>query len=357
MVISINGVAQRDIEIMYVNEIGFTSKHIISTEPKKLVTSEYDIAIEMLDPVLLDSMFNNQSIKNGKFNYTFFNTSSKTFFEKRKKQKITNEYEIITNGLRWLLEKDKITVSEYNNLYNQIYEYYFESNSSYGKYRNKTNPFLINSKYLSVYRMKITNKTSGNITIKKNDFYIYSNQIKFSLLTNSELKEMHLLNKSFNNAKYTNLLKLNFSDSIVISGNRIVEKYFCTLPIIDEAAEISLIHKGNEITWLNKIDIKTINNSLKFYALNISSSLETQKQVDIQYYYAIRDIKGNTFIDNNRDKLYTNIDSEFKIVSYAIFKEKLYFNVTSSILPSAYLDLAKKKRDLIYLNSSKLIIE
>jgi hypothetical protein len=341
---------------MYLTDFGFSSSHIIDSEPKTYKSENFEITFEIINPILLDSLFYHELRKNGKFNYKYYNSSSKTFFEKRKSKKANNEYETVIDGLTVLLAQKKISQIEYNVLLNQINAHYQTNTEKIG-IPTDPNPFYINGKYLSVIKTIIRNNANTDITLNKSDISIYSGTQKFHPLSNEQIINMHTLDNTFNNEVYENLLKFNLPQKLSIPQTSKITKYIVTFPFIEENDKIFLNYKNSHFEWNNEIESQEFNNTLKFYAFNVNPRIENDNLMEIQHFYIVRDSKGGSFVDNNRDKVYTTLESRFKILSYTIYNDKLYFGSTTYINPLDYIDLEKKKRKKIYIDYSRFRTE
>ena len=273
-----------------------------------------------------------------------------------KNQKNNNKYEILTDGLGALLLEKKITSEEYYLLLDQIKGVYIKK-GSYSESTSVINPFFINDKFLSVYKIRVTNNSNNKTTVNKKDFILNSGGVNFDLFSNDKLAQMHQLNSSLNNSVFEKINKFNMPELVTIPPKTTVNYYLTSLPALNENKLISLFYKNNSFVWNNDIKTNNINTTKKYYAINVNPKIGKDNIVETNNYYIVRNIKDESFINDSKNKLYTNLNSKFKILAYCLFKSELYFTITDVIDPNDYIDIEKKKRKKLYFKYSKYINE
>ena len=353
--------AQRNIELMYVQNVGFETNHVISQEQIHKNIENLEITCTLNDPIELDSFFNLEDSNNGKFNYLYYSESSETFFKKRrwfgnKQKKENNNYETLTDGLSALLAEKKITPLEYEILLKQINNTYLEKEYS-SQLTNYKNPFFINNKYLSVIKIQIVNNSNNKITINKKDFLLNSGNVNFKLFSADDLIDMHQLNNSLNNSIYEKIIKFNFPQNFIIHPKESIIYYLASLPILNESNSVSLYFKNTSFDWTNDITTNEINSIKKYYAINVNPKIGNDNILEVNSYYIVRDIIDKSYINDSKNKIYTNLKSKFSILAYCVYKNKLYLTTTDTINPKDYIDLEKKKRKKLYIKYSEYINE
>lgn len=349
--------AQRNIELMYVQNIGIEKTHIISQEQIHKKIENIEITCNLIDPIELDDFFNLEDSNNGKFNYSYYSESSETFFKKRrwfgnKQKKVNNDYENLTDGLSALLSKGEITNLEYDILLKQINNNYLEQDYLSQNTSHK-NPFFINNKYLSVIKIKITNTSNNKITFKKDDFLLNSGEINFKLFSDENLLEKHQLNNSLNNAIYDKIVKFNMPETFTVPPKETISYYLASLPMLSESNIISLHFKKTSFEWNNDISTNNINSIEKYYAINVNPKIGNDNILEVNNYYLVRNITDKSYINDSKNKIFTNLESKFSILAYCVYRKKLYLTITEEINPNDFIDLEKKKRKKLYIKYSE----
>ena len=363
--IIVNSFSQRDIETMYLTESGVSNKHVISENKMTYNSPSYEITVEIMNPPLLDDFFHAESIKNGKYDYVYLTSSAETFFEKRRIRQGNEENESYSDGLTVLLKNNLISEADYLILSKQITEHQLEltivAASLVGfdisDQRPLVNPFYSKNQYLSVFKVAINNKSNSDIVVNKSDFSLYSGHQMFSPLSNDEIYKMYSIENELFDKKYKNLLKYNLPDNLKISGSKKIVKYFATIPLIDEDDEVNLVYKGNSFVWKNEIKRDSIDNTLKYFAFNLRPKIGHDNLLELHHFYIIKNTKGKTFINSEKNKLYTTLDAKFSIIAYTVYGNQLLFVETDLLTPSNFIDLEKKKREKIFIEYSRLEVD
>lgn len=355
---TINVIAQRNIETIYITESGFSSTHIIPLDKKIIKAPNYEITFEIIDPETLDPFFNDQIGLNGKFSYKYYDSSIETFFEKRKRRQKdeVEDIDYIHDGLTFLKNNGEISDEEYTELAYQIDEHYLEDPDRYKTKSTHSNPFFINGTYLSVFKMTILNESVSDVTINKEDLSLYSGIHKFQILSNKEILNAYTNDYAID-YKYHNLLKYNFTENVTISGGKKIIKYFVTLPLINEDDDINLIYGDKSIHWSNKIEKSSFHETFKYYGINVNPRIGGDNLPEHKHFYVVRNIEGDIFVDNNKNKVYTKFGTKFSLFSYTLYKGKLLYGTTDILIPEDYIDMEKKRREKILIKYSKLEID
>lgn len=73
----------------------------------------------------LNSLFLEESNINGKFEYSYYNSSRSTYFlKKNRKLQVKSDFDFLSLGLEWLIENEKISEQEYEELSKQLIFYF-----------------------------------------------------------------------------------------------------------------------------------------------------------------------------------------------------------------------------------------
>lgn len=101
------------------------------------------------------------------------------------------------------------------------------------------NPYYIDGKYLSVYKLKFINKTNTVKTIKRSDLSIISGNEMLPILSGKDISMIH------NNVDdYLLLSRCNLEDEIKIFPHETIVKYVSTAPLNYKNKDLKIYTKG-----------------------------------------------------------------------------------------------------------------
>jgi len=100
-----------------------------------------------------------------------------------------------------------------------------------------------------------------------------------------------------------------------------------------------------------------VDNTLKYFAFNLRPKIGHDNLLELHHFYIIKNTKGKTFINSEKNKLYTTLDAKFSIIAYTVYGNQLLFVETDLLTPSNFIDLEKKKREKIFIEYSRLEVD
>ncbi len=306
----------------------------------------------------LNALFQKERNLSGLFDYSYFNRSRETYLlSKGGVNRKKSNTESLLGGISWLIENNKISQEEGKELIKQmtIMDTALGVNltqiSHYQAYPN--NPFFIDNRYLSVFRVQISNDSDSEV--------IFNNQIKietgnFLLEPFSSEYLMEMLNhtNSLNQGKALILNKYNLPKTITIPPHTKIEKLIAVNPIdySEEQLKISFVGNPTKFEWHILQKITTHEESYTFHEFDISWNYG--KSVS-DFGTEINIIKGsNDILFIASDKFFIDeqyLDEKFEIFTLSLYQGSLYYGRTK-IKASDFLNDARsiRKPILIFLH-------
>jgi hypothetical protein len=244
------------------------------------------------------------------------------------------------------MDNDLIDDSDYSKLAEEIqvdFAQKEEGTNSFERASGSFNPFSIDAKYLSTFRITFVNNTDVPIKFN-NKIELLSNKNVLKPLSQSEIISMLKVANSFNFPKMVNLGRYNLDSTLIIPANSSAFKCFATLPIDNSSTSFEIFYndKGSQKSkWDISKTKQEINNKYTFYELEVYPTSWTYENI----YVIVRNSNANAYVAGS--KLYVdkdNIDKELSIFAYAIYENKLFY-FPFKFVPHKYLDLEKKRRE------------
>ena len=350
---------QRKIKKLEVNEIGYSSKVSMTPIIDEIEHNGLKIKIEPISIDKLNSQFLKESSISGKFEYTYYDNSRKSYFlKKRKKRWEKSDYEFLNEGVIWLLDNEIIDQYEHDDLIKQI-TYYFDEKTAQKTYSIdriiSSNPYYIQDKYLSVFKIEISNPTQSDITLNEaitiqNGNLIY-NPLSVEFIT-TELRKSNLLNVN----KMFTLERHNLKESIIIPPNTSFEKLFAVLPIeySDKYLEISLSGTNTKFKWEINKDEVIINEQYSFLEFNIDWEYSGIKADYAKNFNLFRCKHSAIFLST--DELFIgdeSLNEEFEIFTLSLHGIHLYYGRSPDLKGQDFIN-DKNKRKTITLKTVKI---
>ena len=168
-------------------------------------------------------LFIKESTYNGKLEYSHYETSRDSYFlvkekPKSKKAEMT-DWEYLIAALNWLLDKKELSEDEYYQFSQQLSEYYSEKpEEPETPDLNRfiiANPYYIDNKYLSLFRIDVSNSTDSYQSLKGEIHVEFGDQL-LEALGKDEIIEMLKINDLYNDLKYRNLERHHLSKELMI---------------------------------------------------------------------------------------------------------------------------------------------
>ncbi|HYQ59126.1 MAG TPA: hypothetical protein VEP89_17410, partial [Draconibacterium sp.] len=231
-----------------VEEIGYT----ISVDTTTLIAKSFNVdgvkvQIQPIDASSLNNLFYDSYNLNGKFSYSYYDSSrEKYFFKKiRRRDKYKTDTEYLIEGARWLQDNDLISDRLYDDIYAEVLS---ENDSSEfgGSVMSKSafNPYYLGDKYLSTFEVLFENtteevRTCNTVFLLKTD--------KSSLEPLSSAAICSFQKQGVNIADIEALERYGYSNNIVVPPNSKITKYMAFLPVDLTSKKIELFfttHSG-----------------------------------------------------------------------------------------------------------------
>ncbi len=355
------GYGQRAIKKIEVKEKGNNTNISFTPIKDEIDYNGLKIKIVPISAEKLNSQFIHESNINGKLNYTYYNKSRKSYFlQKKKKRRIKSDSEFLYEGASWLLDNDKISQNEYYELINEIAYYYYRKKGDENNGTNKiisSNPYFIQNKYLSVFKIEFTNPTKSAI-IFKNLLMLQNGTSIYKPLSRDFIREELYASNLLNVDKSLILERHNLQKQIVVPPNSHVEKLFAVVPInyTKKYLEISLKDSNIKFKYeINKHET-TINKTYTYYEFNIDIEYSSSEINGLTNFYLLKCKQLSAFLGEN--KLFidsNNMDENFEIFTLSLDASGvLYYGRTSNLKGNDFIVSIKNKRKPIVLDVEKI---
>lgn len=350
---------QKKIKKVEVQETGFNISLRYNPVVDEIVYDGLKIKITPISPDYLNMEFFKEQSLNGKLNYSFFDKSRISYFLKKQKRiKVKSDVEFLLEGLDWLLDEDKISQEEYNELENQIIFYFDDETNGSGTsiaIFDYINPYAFEKKYLSTFRIEIDNTTGTSKRFDKNIIINYGNQTQ-EPLSNEGLKHLLINDKSLTLNKIESIERHNLYLPLLIPPKTKVQKYFAVFPVDTRNNNIYASLEGSDIIF--KWDIEKtetqIDQTFNFYEVNIEYILENYSGSQPIYFSTLDDTESTIYLDNN--KLYIDdkhLSNKFELFTLCLYSDKLLFG-RKEFAGSELIDLEKAKRNILSVELKKI---
>lgn len=358
LTLSIASYGQRKIKTVEVKEEGLQVKRVFKPINDEVSYKGAKIKITPISAEELNSMFDNETGYNGEFNYSYYMKTVNSFFlKKNKKKKEKSDLEFLIEGADWLLENEKIAQNEHKLLVKEIYynnNFELAEEIYNSSKRTQNNPFYINGKYLSVFKVEFTNNTNSFIPFNNEIFVESGNSIQLPL-SSSFISTIQNTHNSVN--KIIALERHNLEKGMMIPPYSKFTKLFAITPTNynEKSLTISISGVNKKFKWNIDQNNSTIDLLHKFHEFKISwftdgnytfSSAKKYSIVDKSTGYAF--FSEDNFLIEDKD-----LNSEIEIFALVLNNDKLYFK-RMIIKGSDFLKKEKNRRYEIKIGTKKI---
>ncbi len=190
-----------------------------------------------------------------------------------------------------------------------------ESISKIESFTDIYNPYKVNNKYLSVFRLLFENKSVDIKKINLKDFQIVSGNEQLYPL-NSDYFENNLKDEP---EKLKNIYRMNMPNELILTPGQKTIKYIAIPAINSNNNDLSVqLIQGSKITQFDfKVQSKSLSKEYKFSPYNIDIELKIDNS---EYYWAntIKYSDGVIFSTKNHQFYVSDEKKEVPISAYAI---------------------------------------
>lgn len=353
--LSVTIYGQRKIKKLEVKEEGFNIKMSYTPVVNQLEVQGLNIKVTPLSTDNLNQQLYSESAFNGKFEYSNYEKSRNSYFLKRSRKKsIKTDIEFFLEGIQWLLNNKTITEEEYEKLYKKIV-YYYDKEEATKMYNASsflaTNPYYMGNKYLSVFKIEITNSSNEAKTFI-NNIMIENGQVLLTPLSAAhirrELASIGMMNMDRSEA----LTRHNLNNITLVPPKSKFTKYIAVLPIDykEPLVNVSFKESSKKMQWEIKKDLKTIDQLYTFYDLNYKLLYASTALTTGQSFNLLLGSSKSIFLGNS--SLYIgeeNLDEEFEILSIYLSTSKFYHGRLKSN-GATYVNSSKGKRIIVQVD-------
>jgi hypothetical protein len=350
-------VGQRKIKILKVDEKGASTSLIFKAITDSLNNEEFSIALTPINPSTLNQKFISYNYTDGRFNYSSFSENSQSYFLKKryKKEKKTDFIKLI-EGAQWLYDNEKISLSELNAINDKLLSKYYPNIALENANRIiSCNPYYIGNVYLSVFKIKITNKTNKEKVFHNNISVNNGTSMFLPLSNESIIRELSLRNM-MNSKKSLILKRFNLPKTLIIPPKTTAIYYFAVLPInySSNKLKINISEINKEASWIVKRTHTSINTTSIYYEFVLDLHYSNYMFDEDEFIYIVDKSQENIEIVNSDIFIPKNtMEKPFEIFTYGIYSKNIYFG-RKTILGSDYILLEKKKRKVIKIDLEKI---
>lgn len=351
---------QRKIKKLDVFEKGYNIKINFEPVKNKFTYNQAEFIITPISGDELNSFFLEESGINGRFEYSFYNNSRSSYFlKKNRKIEVKSDFDFLNLGLEWLLENEIISEPEYEELFKKLTFYYNEKTAERSYFPDDViiyNPYYIANRFLSVFKIEITNPTNSFLTFDK-EMLLQSGNVIYSPLSKEQIiKELQRSN-SMNVDKSLLLGKYNLQDTLVIPPISNFIKYFAVSPIkyYKNKLEISIPDIGDKLSWNVTTDEKFIDEKYTYYEFEIDWSHDGSVVSYADVFSILTTNHSSLFLGN--DEMYIGEDSlneKFEIFTLSLWGNTLYYGRNSDLKGIDYIDVGKGRRSSITIQTEKI---
>jgi hypothetical protein len=351
---------QRKIKKVEVAEKGYSVKLKFKPVTDEIIYGGLTIKITPLSANELNLLFVKESGINGRFEYTYFDNSRNSYFlKKQKRKREKSDYEFLLEGVEWLIDNEKINQNEYEELNKQIVFNYDEKKGyeEYGSNRIiSSNPYYIQDKYLSVFKIELSNETKSYIAFDE-AIIIQNGDLIYRPLTANFIMEKLQLSGLMNVDKALILERYNLPNSMLIPPSSKFEKLFAVLPIEyqDKSLEISISGSDIKFMWEVSNDKRVIDKLYTFYELNIEWEF-SGVVTDYGNVYSILSLEESSiFLENNKLFIDENfLNDKFEIFSFLLRNSILYYGRANNLRGIDFISKEKNKRKRIIIYTDRI---
>lgn len=355
------GLSQRKLKKLDINEEGLSIKTQFQPLKDKIDLNGLSIKITPTSADNLNLQFSLLNQMNGKFDYSFFEKSRDSYFlKKQRPRRDKTDLEFLIEGLEWLVDSEKITDNEYNELFRLIYSSYVsESNSDPTEAERiiSSNPYYLGSSYMNVFKIEFTNSTNNSINFSESLLVKSGEELLSSLSSDflrEELSKLNLLN--FN--KSLILERYNLEKSTLIPATSTITKYFAIPPLRIETdlLDIHLATANHRFSWkIDRIQNK-IQREYSFYELAMLFKASDLTLDGSNYSILGKNSKAIAYLGDRKIFINSeNSDTPIEILTISIYNDYIYFSRKADLKAANYIDLTKLKRSYISIESEKLV--
>lgn len=367
----VRGIEVKELGMRYYTDIS-------GVEIKSLDLDDFTVSLKLVDPAALNNYFYELDRLNGKLEYTVFDASREKFFIKKKRKKRTkSDSEYLLEGLRWLLQSEKIDDDLYQKIYRDIIATYEDAEAEVETFEFKHeyyNPYFIGDKYLSLFELEITNKSSSSKRFKYNVELTADNN---STLPLSDYEILDFINKYINTGLYIEnftvtdnsasriiesfeqntyskslaLNRVNFKPDMVIPANQKVKKYLSMVPV-DNANGKFDIHfidenTNSKVHWNVVKQRSIVDETYYYYELVLNPNGEGTGYREYEFIEYVNG-QADAYIDG--DLIFINkndVGESIEIFCYALSSGGKLNYGTHTFKASDFIDLTKNRRQEI----------
>jgi len=323
-----------------------------------IVTNDkFSIQITPISANNLNEVLIKKNNLNGKLEYSNYENSIRSFFLKRKRNikedHNRTDYSMFNMAIDSLHHNNKINDSEYNNLKEQVKEYY-NPNENFATSLSNTissNPYYIDSRYLNVFKIEITNQTNQDQKFKS-DINIISSSILLKPISKEQLISLLDYDDKLNIDKLFSIERYHLPKVVELPSFTTVEYYFACLPIdfnkeeliikftqFDQKFEWSLLNNHNEINETHSFYEFAINHRFKnFNYENAYNKVE---------FIVVDESQNSIYYDGDDILINKNsINQKIDVIGLYLADNTMLFS-RNYIKGSDYLDFEKNKRSRV----------
>lgn len=352
--------AQRKIKKTEVIEEGFSVNMTFKPTIDEISVDGMNFKITPISPDKINTLFLRENRLNGKFNYSHYEKNRNSYFlKKRKRKREKSDFEFLLDGAYWLLNNDIINQLEYDKLEKQIIYSYDVADARIRYDRDNiisSNPYYINNRYLSVFKIEISNSTKERRLFDKNILVSVGTNV-FTPLSPSFISNELIRCNLMNTEKAFSLERNNMSSAFYIPADTKVIKYFSIMPINynNDKIEISFSNLDKTFKWEIIKDETIINKTYTFYEFQtyweysgFPSQLGDEYSLIKSKSSSVYLNNGDIYIDEN------NLTDNFEVLTLSLYNDNLYYGRINNIKGIDYLKKKKNKRERIVLNTEKI---
>lgn len=363
--------AQQGISLTTVEEI-YTQSEVNYLGNKTLtlkLTSGLIIKVTPVNPPELDESFYKTILANGQLEYKNYEQSKNDYFirksKKRQKEEKSNT-EMLLELAEILFERKTITEEQYSSAKKSIENRNSEASTEIdAKIPIAMNPYYLNKKYLSVFEITLENPTTKPILFDEEINILLGSKL-YSRYSTQQVLELYKVENINNFSKISLLTNENLPETILVPSGVTFSKYICTAPIEYETGPLTLIISSLTNSTRANWDITISTNQIvKTYIYNVFDFKVTTTNTTSDIRYAdnydgvLLQSSENVDFHFSNQKLYINqedLEKPITIIALFIYVNDAYFTVTT-ITPSAYIDIDKKRTLEIDIETKRIEIE
>ncbi len=352
LLISTICISQKNIKKIVVKETGYDLRVSFSPKSNTLqYTNGLTIEVTPISADELNLVFDYQNQFNGKNHFSNYEKSRDSYFLKNNRSKREkSNIEFLLEGLDFLLDNKTINQDEYDYLSTSITSSKpaIPSVKTSDDVYAQSNPYFLDKRYLSLFKIELTNSSGSNITFD-DKLLVSNNTTLLNPLSTEFLISEQERSGQMTTSKRLALERYNMTYPVIIPSGSAVIKYFAVLPIdySFNALSISSSILNKKMTWQLSTDKKIIDDSYTFYELDINYIDDLESSLVSPLVYTLTLTKDPNSIFLSSDNLYVNqnsINEPCTLICYALSDDRLYFARINNITAVNYLDFNKSRR-------------